>query len=162
MPTTVSAEILVDLPRAQVWERLRDLGKAHYYVPGLTDTRINTAQREGVGASRTVYQKSMAPMDGTVVEWNEGYGFVLRLHNGDKAPLIFREAFFSYTIADAGPGQTWFRPALIYTLRGGLFGKLFDVLVMRNTSRGMLNKLARSFKQYYETGEPTNPAFRRA
>lgn len=160
--STVDADILVDLPRAQVWERLRDLSIAHYYVPGLTDAQLTTAQREGVGTSRKVYQKGMAPMDETVVEWNEGYGFLLRLHNGDRAPLIFKEAFFRYAIEDAGPRQTRFRPALIYTLRWGALGRLLDRLVMRRSSRAMLGRLARSFKQFYETGKPSNPAFRGA
>jgi hypothetical protein len=158
--SSATAEILVALPRAQVWERLRDLGIAHYYVPGLTDTRFTTAQREGVGTSRKVYQKGMAPMDETVVEWREGYGFVLRLHNGDKAPLIFKQAYFSYAIEDAGPQQTRFRPALIYTLRWGACGRLLDRLFINRSSGAMLRKLARSFKQFYETGKPSNPAFR--
>lgn len=160
MTTTVTAEILVKLPREQVWMRLRDLGLAHHYVPGLTDTRITTERREGVGTSRKVYQRGMAPLDETVIEWNEGYGFVLRLHQGDKPPLIFREAFFSYRIEDVAPGLTRFHPALSYTMKGGAFGRLLDRLFIRRTSRGMLNRLAQSFKQFYETGRPSNPAFK--
>ncbi len=162
MHTTVSTATVVNLPRQAVWERLRDLGKAHYYVPGLTDTRFTTEQHEGVGTSRKVYQKGMAPMDETVVEWNDGYGFLLRLHNGDAAPLIFKEAFFAYTIEDAGNATTRFKPSLIYTLRWGLFGRLLDRLVMRRTSVKMLEKLGASFKQYYESGQPSNPAFKPA
>lgn len=160
MASTAAAEILVQLPREEVWARLRDLSLAHYYVPGLTDTRIMTAQREGVGTSRKVYQRGMAPLDETVIEWNEGYGFVLRLHQGEKAPLIFSEAFFSYRIEDAGPGVTRFQPSLTYTVKWGVFGRLLDRLFMNGTSRRMLDKLARSFKQFYETGRPSNPAFK--
>jgi hypothetical protein len=162
MSSTTSAEIVVDLPRAQVWERLRDLGKAHHYVPGLTDTRFTTEQREGVGTSRKVYQKGMAPMDETVVEWRDGYGFLLRLHNGDKAPLIFQEAYFSYAIEEAGPAATIFRPSMTYTLRWGALGRLLDRLFFQRASGKMLQTLARSFKQYYETGQPSNPAVRDA
>lgn len=160
MTSTATAEILVQLPREQVWERLRDLSIAHYYVPGLIDTRITTPQREGVGASRKVYQKGTAPLDETVVEWNEGYGFVLRLHQGDKAPLIFKEAHFSYAIEDAGPGVTRFKPSLIYTVKWGALGVLLDRLFMNGVSRGMLRKLSLSFKTFYETGKPSNPAFK--
>jgi len=160
MASTAAAEILVQLPREEVWARLRDLSLAHYYVPGLTATRITTERREGVGTSRKVYQRGMAPLDETVIEWNEGYGFVLRLHQGENAPLIFTEAFFSYRIEDAGPGLTRFRPALTYTLKWGGLGRLLDRLFMHATSRNMLNRLAHSFKQYYETGRPSNPAFK--
>jgi hypothetical protein len=160
MTSTATAEIIVNLPREQVWARLRDLGKAHYYVPGLTDTRFTTQQREGVGTSRKVYQKGMAPLDETVIEWNDGYSFKLRLHNGDKPPVIFTEAFFTYAIEEAGPNATLFKPSLTYTLRWGAFGRLLDKLFMHSTSCKMQERLVRSFKQYYETGEPSNPAFK--
>jgi hypothetical protein len=157
METTVSTEIVVELPRLQVWQRLRDLSLAHHYVPGLTDTRIVTAQTEGVGTSRQVFQRGMAPLDETVIEWNEGYGFVLRLHRGERPLPPFRQARFVYAIEDAGPGATRFRPAMVYELPWGWLGRLLDRLILRRISQRMLARLAASFKRYYETGTPSNP-----
>lgn len=159
METTVTAEILVELPREQVWQRLRDLSIAHHYVPGLTGTRIMTAQTEGIGTSRQVFQRGMGALDETVIEWNEGYGFVLRLHKGERPLPPFKQARFVYAIADAGPGRTWFRPAMAYELPWGWFGRLLDGLLMQRISRRTLNKVAACFKQYYETGVPSNPQF---
>ena len=160
MSNTVTAEVIVDLPREQVWERLRDLSRGHYYVAGLKGTRINTTQKEGVGASRTVFPKNMAPMDETVVEWNEGHGFVLKLHRGDKAAAPFKTAEFVYAIEDAGNGRTRFKPALRYTLAGGAFGALLDKLFLHKVFFNNVDSVARNFTQYYESGQPSNPDFR--
>jgi len=159
MPSVAKAEILVALPRHLVWERLRDLSLAARYVPGLTGVELTTAQREGVGASRRVFQKNGPPMDETVVAWDEGYGFRLRLHCGDKPPAPFREAWFDYRIADAEGGRTLFAPALTYALPWGAVGRLLDALLFNRIASGRTRQVAVSFKRYYETGEITNPAY---
>ena len=65
MYTTVSHSVTFDMPRAQAWERLRDLTLAHRYVPGLTKTELHAGPREGVGASRRVYQGERRWLDET-------------------------------------------------------------------------------------------------
>jgi len=160
MPNTVTCEVHIDLPRAKVWEGLRDLTRAPRYVPNLTGVELLTAQTEGVGASRRVFQKNGKPLDETVEEWEDGYGFKLRLHNGDKPPAPFPEAWFDYRIADAPDGGTFFRPALIYGVPAGIFGKLMDALLIRRFALKNTKAVADNFKRHYETGEITNPAFK--
>jgi hypothetical protein len=160
MPSTVTYEIHVGLPRATVWEGLRDLTRAPRYVPNLTGVELMTERREGVGASRRVFQKNGKPLDETVVEWEDGFGFKLRLHNGDKPPAPFPEAWFDYRIADAPDGGTLFRPALIYGVSGGLFGKVMNALLIKRIALKNVRRVAENFKRHYETGEITNPAFK--
>jgi hypothetical protein len=159
MPSTAAAEIHIELPREQAWEKLRDLSRPHLYVPNLTGCEITTAQREGVGASRRVFQKGRAPMDETVIEWQEGHGFVIRLHNGDRPPMPFKEARFVYRIDADDKGGTIFRPSMVYTLRGGVCGLLLDRLFLNRIIRGVVRKVGLNLKQYYETGQPSNPVF---
>jgi uncharacterized membrane protein len=159
MPSTASYEVEIALPRATIWEGLRDLTRAPFYVPGLTGVEITTAAREGVGASRRVFQKKGAPLDETVVEWEDGYGFRIRLHNGDKPLAPFKGAWFDYRLADAPNGNTLFRPALIYTMPLGPLGAVLDRLLMRGFATGNVRKVADNFKRYYETGETTNPDY---
>jgi uncharacterized membrane protein len=160
MPSTVTYEVHVGLPRATVWEGLRDLTRAPRYVPNLTGVILTTKQTEGAGASRRVFQKNGKPLDETVVEWEDGFGFKLRLHNGDKPPAPFPEAWFDYRIADAPDGGTLFRPALIYGLPGGLFGTLMNALLIKRIALKNVRQVAENFKRHYETGEITNPAFK--
>jgi len=159
MTTTVTYEVPVNLPRAKVWEGLRDLSRAPLYVPNLTGVEFTTAKRDGVGASRRVFQKNGKPLDETVESWDDGYGFLLRLHNGDKPPAPFKQAWFDYRIADAPNGMTIFKPSLRYVMPLGPFGAILNALVVKKFALGNVRQVAENFKRHYETGEVTNPAW---
>ncbi len=155
------AEVIVNLPRAEVWQRLRDLTIPHKYVPGLRDCRMTTEKKEGVGASRRVYTTSGMEMDETVIEWNEGKGFVIKLHDGAKPPPpIFTEGRFHYILEDAPGGKTLFRPTMTYTIKFGALGALLDKLLLNMIIRSNMKKVGLGLKQFYETGKPSNPAYK--
>ncbi len=160
MPSVATCEVHINLPRAKVWEGLRDLSRAPLYVPNLTGAEFTTASHEGVGTSRKVFQVKGEPLDETVESWDDGYGFKLRLHHGDKPLAPFKAAWFDYRISDAPDGGTLFTPALIYEMPWGVFGRLLDALVVNRGARGNTLQVAESFKRHYETGEVTNPAYK--
>jgi len=83
MTREVSAQVVIDLPREQAWDKLRDISLAHNYVPGIVKTEIVSEQPTGVGASRYVYRNSKSYIQETVEEWDEERGFLIRLHRGD-------------------------------------------------------------------------------
>ncbi|MFV0278815.1 MAG: SRPBCC family protein, partial [Parahaliea sp.] len=91
-PIEVAVSTMVDVPHTRAWQLLRDLSAPHRYVPGLSATEFITAEHEGVGASRKVYQRGSDYLQETVIAWDEGHGFVLRLHRGGEAMKPFREA----------------------------------------------------------------------
>jgi carbon monoxide dehydrogenase subunit G len=153
---SVSYESTVNVSRAQAWEYLRDLSKAHYYVPGVEKTRIDTQQTEGVGTSRTVFMKNMKPLEETVIEWNDGHGFVLNLHRNGQAMEPFEKAEFVYAIEDAGPNQIRFKPQMRYN---NFFAKLLERFLIRGMLQKNMVSVANGLKQYYETGKPSNPDF---
>lgn len=153
-----TTEAVIAMPRARAWEKLRDLSVAQNYVPGVTGVELTTGQREGVGASRRVFSKGRPPLDETVVEWQDGTGFMLKLHNGEKPPAPFKEAYFSYALADAPDGQTLFRGTLSYEMPWGAFGKLLDALVLNRLLAPTTTAIGPALKQFYETGKSANPA----
>lgn len=154
----VMADVLIDMPKNQAWTKLRDLSLAHNYVPGLVKTELTTEQTEGVGASRKVYQSETKGIDETVVEWEDGHGFLIRLHRGeDGPPPPFREAWFRYRLDDAGSGKTRLTTRLIYTVRWGGLGAWLERNLLRNAFRGVVRDVAVSLKLFYESGEKTTP-----
>jgi hypothetical protein len=153
----VSAEAQLAMPRAEAWARMRDLLLAQKYVPGVERIEITTPRREGVGASRKVFCKGRPPVDETVTLWEEGHGFTVRLHHGDKPPSPFRQAQFVYRLDDAPGGGTRASTTLIYDLPLGPVGKLLDALLLRRVSQATVEAIARGLKQVYETGESANP-----
>jgi uncharacterized membrane protein len=160
MPSVARCDVHLDLPRAVVWEGLRDLTRAPRYVPNLTGVEITTARQEGVGASRRVFQTNGKSLDETVESWDEGEGFTLKLHNGEKPLAPFKAAWFDYRLADAEDGGTIFKPALSYVMPWGMLGRGVDALFIRRFVEGNVRQVAINFKRHYETGEITNPAWR--
>lgn len=157
----VSVQIDIKLPREQAWARLRNLTLAHFYVPGLVETRINSAITEGVGASRNVYQKRGGYLQETVTEWVDGVGFTLRLHKGEKdAP--FKNAFFRYHLADAGPHATRLTATMGYTPPLGRVGATLDQWLLRRIIQGVIADVAIGLKYYYEHGATATNEQRRA
>ncbi len=158
MSSEATARVVMNVPREKAWEKLRDISMAHNYVPGIVKTEVTTSKKEGVGASRKVYQSETKGLDETVIEWNEGHGFLIRLHRGDAgAPPPFKDASFRYRIEDAGNGQTALTTSLIFTMRWGAFGEFLHKRLLAGVFRSTIRDVALSMKAYYETGEPTTP-----
>ena len=146
----------VPMPRAQAWEKLRDMTLADNYVPGVKAVRMDTAQREGVGASRTVFMENGTEMQETVEEWTDGHGFLIRLHKGDKVAMpIFKRFCFRYRIDDDGEG-TVFSPAMIYETRFGPIGALLG-LAIHKAFLGAVHDIGLAMREYYMNGNKVTP-----
>jgi hypothetical protein len=157
MSQDVHAQTLIDLPLNEAWAKLRDISLAHNYVPGIVKTEIVSEQVEGVGASRYVYRNQKSYIQETVEEWQEGKGFLIHLHRGDKPAPPFRDAWFRYALADGGNGQTQLTTSLNYELPWGSLGAWLG-RKMASFVEATISDVTLSMKLYYETGTPTTPA----
>lgn len=154
---TVRAEFPLDIDRGAAWQRMRDLSKAHMYVPGLTAISFIGAQREGVGTHRRVRMRGGLTMDETVTAWRDAEGFTLCLHRGDKGPLPpLSEHFFDYGLTERD-GRAWLVNRMRYAVRFGPLGSLLERLLRRIIQR-QLQGITLAQKLYYETGERATPA----
>ncbi|MDG2047538.1 MAG: SRPBCC family protein [Halioglobus sp.] len=157
MAQEVSAKVLINIPLSAAWERLRDISLAHNYVPGIVKTEIVSEQLQGVGASRYVYRNKSSYLQETVEEWQDGYGFLIHLHKGEKSAPPFKNAWFRYTLKDAGSGQTELSTTLIYEMPWGALG-LWLGARMAKFMQSTIADVALSMKLYYEYEEPTTSA----
>lgn len=157
MPTTVRGAAAIPLPIEACWARMRDLTRARDYVPGLSDSVVTTAAKEGVGASRIVTHKQFGAMNESVIVWDEGRGMTLRLHKGDKPARPFAEAFFRYEFRPGRSGSGTgceIHTALTYRLPFGLLGQLLDWLFLRRIFRQNVVDAAVSLAENYRTDRP--------
>lgn len=154
MTREVTSQLVIELPRTEAWEKLKDLSRAHDYVPGIVKTTIVSDRTEGVGASRYVYRNAKSYIQETVVEWNEGHGFLIRLHKGDKPAPPFRNAWFRYDLADHDQGNTLFTASLGYEMPWGVVGAWLGKKLEKIVAASVAD-VASATKLYYETGEPT-------
>ena len=149
----VSATTVANIDIASAWEKLSDLSQAHLYVPDLTGTEITTDAKVGVGASRRVYSQR-PPLIETVIEWNEGSGFVLRLHNdkGDGVPPMFSRATFEYRISAESDSTTRLSNSMEFDMKWGAFGNVMAKLITKPMQQ-MQAQIVYGQRLYYETGE---------
>ena len=157
MTREVTAQVVIDLPRAAAWAKLRDLSLAHHYVPGIVKTEIVSEQAQGVGASRYVYRSAKSYIQETVVEWDEGRGFLIRLHKGDKPAPPFRSAWFRYELDDEGLEKTLFTASLEFDMPWGALGAWLEKKLEKIVA-ATVSDVAAAMKLYYETGKPTSAA----
>lgn len=156
MAREATHQVIIDIPCDKAWEKMQDLTVPHKYVPGLIKTEMHTQQLQGVGVSRRVYKKMMA-LDETVTQWEEGKGFTLRLHDGDKdKPLP--ASFFRYAIEPTQDGKTLFTATMGYTFWLGALGQLIDGPIVFPIVKGQIRDVALAVKHYYETGLTPTPA----
>ena len=155
-----SASIHIDKSREQAWQILRNFGVAHNYVPGIIKTEITTEQKEGVGASREVFQTQKRSLSETVIQWNEGSGFTIRLHRGEKGPIPpMKTATYTYTLEDDGDGCRIIN-SMSFDLGDGLLAGMLNGVIARVVQKN-LDDVTLGMKHYYETGEAVTPEIRK-
>jgi Polyketide cyclase / dehydrase and lipid transport len=157
MSQVVSSQVVINIPRDAAWAKLRDISVAHYYVPGIVKTEIVSEQQEGLGASRYVYRNAKSYIQETVTEWNEGSGFLIKLHKGDKPAPPFKSASFTYLLEDGELGTTRFTASMEFELPWGGFGQWLEKRLAGFVGKTIAD-VALSMKLYYESGEATTSA----
>ena len=150
----VTAAVNVAVSPARAWAILSDLSVAHLYVPGLTRTEIVSANRLGLGAHRRVYQGGDDYLEETVIEWREGSGFTITLHEGEEVMAPFNRAEFSYSIEPAPAGDTAVELAMIARMPWGRFGETLGRWFITPVVESNLVEVAAGLKHFYETGLP--------
>lgn len=149
----VSVSVVAAVPLELAWENLRDLSVAHNYVPGLTRTEIVSRRREGIGVHRRVYDEDDDFLEETVIEWQDGQGFVIKLHDGDEPMAPFERAEFAYRIQGQGEGSTLIQLSLTFRMPWGAVGETLADWFVRPAMEDMLEQVAAGMKHYYETGQ---------
>ena len=152
---SASHELILDLTPEAAWTHLRNLALAPHYVPGLTACAFHPGPKEGPGASRRVFMKR-GFLDESVLHWEEGEGFVLRLHRAEQGPPFpFREASFCYALHPESGGRTRLSLSLDGELRGGRVTEWLLAGALRKT----VATIAANLKAFYETGQTQNADF---
>ena len=146
--------VVVEVAVEGAWEKLHDFSVAHKYVPGLSRTEIMSSRRSGIGAHRRVYDEDGGFLEETILEWQEGQGFVIKLHDGDEPMTPFDRAEFSYHLAAAGKEQTLITLKMTIERPLGAVGEKLGEWFILPVIQDNLVQVAAGMKYYYETGQP--------
>lgn len=148
----VQVTVLADVSLNEAWAILQDFSLAHKYVPGLSATEIVSRQRSGVGAHRKVYDNDGGFIEETIIDWREGEGFVINLHEGTDPMMPFNRAEFSYQLVVRDTGQTLIVLFMDYEMPMGAFGDKLGEWFIDPFLEQNLVQVAAGMKHFYETG----------
>ena len=151
--------VQASLPLEQAWHNLEDFSLAHNYVPDIERTEIVSEVRGGVGAHRRVYDEDGDFLEETVIEWSEGQGFVIELHEGEQPMVPFKRVEFRYQLAQQGVG-TQIELSLSFEMPWGGFGEVIGNWIILPIMEDQLVQVAAGMKHYYETGTAATDADR--
>jgi Polyketide cyclase / dehydrase and lipid transport len=154
--TFSEVSVMVNVSPQQAWEQLSDFSAAHNYVPNLARTEIVSERTSGLGAHRRVYDPDGGYLEETVIEWRDGSGFDIRLHQGDQPMTPFERAEFSYHLVPGQTSGTLVVLRMTIAMPFGVVGeKLAEWLVVPLLDHNLV-QVAAGLKHYYETGRPAS------
>lgn len=150
-PLAYRAHVVVQIPAEAAWQKLGDLSLAHHYVPGIERTEIISANREGIGAARHVFDAESGYIIETVTAWQAGQGFTLALTNeGGGAPAPFQQASFSYALIPGEADGSVITTELEFVMAGGLAGEWLGRTLLASAFQQRVDEVAAGLKAYYE------------
>ncbi|AMO54746.1 hypothetical protein GZ77_23910 [Endozoicomonas montiporae] len=151
----LQSQAFINQPVLQVWEKLSDLSQLQSYLLFVDDSEVTKLQKKGEGTQRTIYLKNKHNVQEEVIEWDQGQGFVLRLHKPSFF-LPFHDVETRYRIES--DDEAGLRTDLAVTLtvrpRFGLLGRWLLAPFMTTRFQRLLDDLADGLKYYCETGLP--------
>lgn len=153
-PIQVAVSTEVEVSPLHAWQKMQDFSVADKYVPGLTRTEIVTRQQNGVGASRRVYSSDTEYLEETIIAWDEGQGFTIRLHRGAEPMSPFNRSEFRYHMQPMDNGNTRVTLGILLLMPLGSVGEWLGNLLARPALEEELAQVAAGLKHYYESGQP--------
>lgn len=149
----VTVEVTVEISPTQAWSFMSDFSIAHKYVPGIVKTEVLQGPTTGVDAHRLVFNKSGKAIEETVIQWTEGAGFNIRLHQGNKPLVPFKYAQFNYQMSKIDDESTLVQLAMIFEMPWGLIGRVLNRLIFRPVIEKRLIGIAAGLKSFYESAD---------
>lgn len=143
-----SVSLIIEQPQYAVWEVISDLAHGDNYVSDLQSISLQPGIATGVGATRRVLASDGRELDETVTQWQEGEGFTLRLHNGERAPFPFDQASFEYRLDAMSAEATAVHLSLVYRPRYGVLGQFLNDLVLASAVEKQVMGVASGLKRY--------------
>lgn len=149
--TTFKRAIEVNVDPAKAWEILADFGLICHGHPAVDTSRVTSAQREGVGATRHCDFNIMgASAEERVVEWNPGRNVKIVVYELKKMPGIATTTM-DLALEPKG-GKTMLTATMSYTMKNPFFD-VMNVLMMRGMNSKLVDGIVAGHKKYMETGE---------
>lgn len=146
--TKLHNEIKIDAPLEKIWKILADLESVQYYSPMIAGARYTSSKKEGVGASRHCDFKPKGYAKERVIGWEPKKSITMEMYES-QWPLKFMR--WKTSLRNDG-NKTLVTSDTEYEIKFGVFGKLMDMLLMRQKFHRIMDDMFADMKHFIETG----------
>jgi len=149
--TILSAEVLIDASKDEIWVALADLQNVQNFSPGVSKSYYTSEDREGLGSSRICELLPMGKVEEEVIEFIEGSLLTLTVEPLEKMPPI-RDVKGKFELKDS-PAGVLVSMTFSYEMRLGPFGWLMNQMMVKKQLEKTLPLVVNGLKRHVEKGE---------
>lgn len=148
--TTVKATRTINASSSKIWTVLSDFSNVQVFHPLVEHVDQLSEADRGLGAKRrcNMYNGSSAVEE--IIEWKEGQSATIAVTDAPM-PVLNATATMRVNKVDSHHSEVYME--MSYTPKWGIFGKIFDILMLRMGMRHVFNKVLKSLQHHVETGE---------
>lgn len=146
--TVLNNSIHIGAPPEKVWSVLASLDSLHRYDPGVKQSEIISASREGPGSERRCDLAPGGWFKEKVVNWKPHQSLSFELF---ECTSPIRRLTHHYTLTADGTGTVVVQ-RMEYELKFGMLGQLLDALLLRRKWDAGIKGFFAGLKRYVEAG----------
>lgn len=148
--TTITRQVTIDAPAAEVWALLADFGNIYRFNPTVR-TSHSTNELHGVGAARHCDLGRGSSIEEVIAEWTEGVSMTVHIVGGTKTPPFKGHPEARLFVEPLGDRST-VSGSLSYELKGGPLGRLMDAVMVRSRFETAWTGVLAGLKKHAESG----------
>lgn len=145
----------MDVPAEQVWDVLAKFGSFNNNSSQIEHVDLLSEFEQGVGATRKCTLYNGRSVVESVVEWNEGEGYMVEI---EGMPLKNLRTSLNVTPIDGSSSKLeW---TTTYTPKFGIFGRLMNRAVLSKRFPKIMQREMAAINEYAKTGTPIEKGWR--
>ena len=149
--TTFKKQVTIDAAQELVWQIVSNLGDIYKFHPGVSKSYYTSKIEVGMGAARICELQPTGRIRETVVQWNEGSGFLLHIDPIEKAPPVDNFSG-NFELEQVDANKTSVSLTIQYDMKLGLIGELLNKLVIKSKMEEGIEALLQGLKIHTEKG----------
>ncbi len=146
----VSKTLRVNVPSERIWEVLNDYSSLERFATTIETSPIAGDKKSGLGAKRLCTFRDGSSLIEEIIDYQEGRSIRINISEF-SLPLKTMQAEMGVEKVDANSSDIFW--SADFVVKGGPFGWLLGLLVMRPVMKGVFTKLLSGLAYHSATGE---------
>jgi len=145
----ITATRVINAPKDQVWAVMADYENIFAYVSSVKNSEHIGGPHQGVGAVRRCDVMMGMELTEEVVAWEEGRSYTVSV----RSSMPTNPHYATLAVKELGPSQTEMKFVMQYQMKGGVFGKVMNAVMMRSFMKRNMDGMLKDISDYV-TSEP--------